>query len=805
MTSDHGEPSDRDATADSDGARPVATLAPSLRSVARRTDQRRLLVVAGDDADAVDGAAVAALRAAEVSPAGTTLVGDRDVAGLDCERHSPDHARELLGTTREAVVFDGRDRLVPNALGSVVGCVDGGGLLLLLAPALETWPDRTDDFDATLAAPPHDPGDVSGRFRRRFVETLRDRSGVAVFDADEGRVLETGDEDERATPGAVAEDHSPAGDGASGDDDDRGFPAAVLGATRTGDQRRAVAALETVAPTVAAGADGDSAVEPRAAVIEADRGRGKSSAAGLAAGAVAADGGDVTVTAPGRSAAAEVLARARDVTETLDVRAEDGNDGPVRTTTGGVVRFRPPATAADRAATTDLLVVDEAAGIPVERLADTLAADRVVYATTVHGYEGTGRGFAVRFRDRLADADHAVTEVRLATPVRYAAGDPVEAWAFDALLLDARPPVAAVVADATPENVTYQTLDRDALVADRTRLRETVGLLARAHYRTDPDDLARLLDAPNVTVRALTTPPDGDRPGHVVSVALLAREGGLPAERRAAMYEGERIRGHMVPDVLTSQLRDPDAGAPRGLRVLRIATHHAVRSRGLGSRLLAAVEDEFADPDGEDSHRVDYLGVGFGATPRLLRFWARNGYRTVHLSLSRNDRSGEHSAVLLRGLTESGDALAERHGRWFRERMVSAPSGPLADLDPDVVGAALRAAGVEGDDPAPDLSDREWRLVAGAAYGPGLYQIRPAPFRRLAVAALTDPRRPLSDRQERLLVAVVLQGRPVDAVADDLGYHSVGECLRAVGTALATLCDRYGGRVVHEERSRYED
>ncbi len=775
----------------------LSSLARSLRAAARRDDQRRLLVIAGDDDAAVERAARDALDAVDCSLADTTLVGDRAV--LDCECVSPDHARELLGTTRDCVVFDARDRLVPNALGSVVGAVDGGGLLVLLAPPLDDWPDRTDEFDATLAAPPHDADDVTGHFRRRFVGTLRDHPGVAIYDADADRVADDGATDRPATPREFDPAPPP----------DARFPAAVYRATLTRDQRDAVAALEAVAPLL--DADDADAPAPRAAVVEADRGRGKSSAAGLAAGAVVAAGGDVVVTALARENAREVLARAGEVLDALDAHANESEGGEGDDTiqsVGGSLRYLPPGEAVERAGDVDLLVVDEAAALPVDRLAGTLDADRVVYATTVHGYEGTGRGFAVRFRDRLADAPHEVREVRMDDPVRYAAGDPVERWAFDALLLDARPPVAPAVADATPGSVAYRRMDRDALVADPARLRQVVGLLARAHYRTEPDDLARLLDAPNVTVRALVT-GTGEGRAHVVSVALLAREGGLSAERRAAMYEGERIRGHMVPDVLTSQVRDPDAGRPVGLRVLRIATHHAVRARGLGSRLLAGVRDEFGPGAGAsaaasrgDPGRVDYLGVGFGATPRLLRFWAANDFRTVHLSLSRNDRSGEHSAVMVAGLTDDGRDLERRHVEWFRERTVSAASGPLSAVDPDVVRAALRAT-ADGR-PAPELSDREWRLVAGAAHGPGLYQVRPAPFRRVAVAGLSDPDAGLSPREARLLVAVVLQARPVETVADALGYHSTGECLRAVGDALATLSDRYGGRVVREERERYD-
>src|SRR5699024_869756 len=192
-------------------------------------------------------------------------------------------------------------------------------------------------------------------------------------------------------------------------------------------------------------------------------------------------------------------------------------------------------------------------------------------------------------RDRLDDSAFTVHEQRLDDPIRYAAGDPIEVWAFRALLLDARPPVAPLVEEAAPETVDYARLDAEELLADEHRLREAFGLLVAAHYRTEPNDLARLLDAPNVSVHALLFE------GHVVSVALLAREGGLSAERRRAIYEDERVKGHLLPDVLTSQLRDERAGIPTGWRVLRIATHHDARSRGFGSYLLDAVREASTD------------------------------------------------------------------------------------------------------------------------------------------------------------------------------------------------------------------
>ena len=123
----------------------------------------------------------------------------------------------------------------------------------------------------------------------------------------------------------------------------------------------------------------------------------------------------------------------------------------------------------------------------------------------------------------------------------------------------------------------------------------------------------------------------------------------------------------------------------------------------------------------------------------------------------------------------------------------------LDDADHDVVRAALAAT--EGTVPL-ELSEPEWRLVAGAAFGPGLYDVAPRPFRRLALRALLDGVLPDADA-ERLLVRKVLQARPWPETAGDLGYVSERQCMRALGEAYRPLVDRYGGETARAEADRY--
>ncbi|SEO70995.1 tRNA(Met) cytidine acetyltransferase [Halogranum amylolyticum] len=748
----------------------VSALAGRLRAEAERANERRLLVLAGDRDAGID-AAYDAVEGAGYPDEGVTVVTATE--GFRFERLHPKHADRLLGTTRDCVVLDAHGEFSPNAIGRTVGAVDGGGLLVLLTPPLDEWPTRRGGFDEYLAVPPFTVDDVTGRFRKRLVDTLREHPGVAVVDLVSGAVERDGLTD--APPAGPRRDPPvPA---------DAQFPRRAYESCLTADQARAVRSLELLRES------------GHAVVVEADRGRGKSSAAGLAAGSLAAEGRDVLVTAPKGRNAAEVFVRARTLLAELGALAgetgdDEGRERHLRTIEGGHVRFADPPTAATLPGDPDVVVVDEAAALPVRLLSQFVAAPSVGFFTTIHGYEGAGRGFSVRFQDRLAESDMVVRDVHLDDPIRYARNDPVETWAFRALLLDARPAVDPLVEAATVDDAEYRVVSADELVADEHLLNEAFGLLVLAHYRTEPTDLARLLDAPNLSLRALL------HDGHVVSVALLAREGGLDAETRREMYDGGRVRGNMLPDVLTSQLRDEDAAVPVGYRVMRIATHHAVRSQGLGSRLLTEIREEFGDD-------VDWLGVGYGATPELLDFWDRNGYRTVHLSTTRNATSGEYSAIMLDPTSDAGREVQRRHTDWFLRRVEGVLADSLDDIEPDVARAAVRAA--HGTPPL-DLSERDWRVVAGASYGPGLYGTAPRAFRDLAVRHLADPERAeLTAREERLLVRKVLQCRPWDAVADELGYHSTGQCMRSLGDAYKPLVDAYGSDVAHAERERYTE
>jgi N-acetyltransferase 10 len=51
--------------------------------------------------------------------------------------------------------------------------------------------------------------------------------------------------------------------------------------------------------------------------------------------------------------------------------------------------------------------------------------------------------------------------------------------------------------------------------------------------------------------------------------------------------------------------------------------------------------------------QLDYLGVSYGLSPPLLRFWKRLGFVPLYVRQTSNDITGEHTCVMLRGLNNT--------------------------------------------------------------------------------------------------------------------------------------------------------
>ena len=611
--------------------------------------------------------------------------------------------QQLLGEELDYLVYDAHAGFDPDGFGAATGALRGGGLLLLLTPPLPLWPHLPDPQARRVTVAPYRPDQLSNRFLTRLAAVLATTAGL--IRVEEGAPIPASLPAPRRTDPepVMAFDQEPAEkstqvcaptsvqasppktDADPGTDPGRSARDLDL-LCRTEDQHLAVAAILRTARGRAR----------RPLVIVADRGRGKTAALGIAAGELLASGPRrILVTAP-RLASVEPLfchAAARR-------RAVQAN---------GELRFLAPDALCQDPQPADLLLVDEAAAIPAPLLECLLQAyPRLVFATTIHGYEGTGRGFEVRFRYALERLTPDYRRIELQTPIRWAADDPLEALVARALLLDANPAEDARVSAARPDGVEPVRFDRDALARDEATLNQLFGLLVLAHYQTRPLDLRHLLDGPNLQVHALR------QGGQIVATALVAIEGGLDPDLAADIYQGRRRpQGHLLPQTLSAHAGLVEAPTLRWARIVRLAVHPAVQGRGLGRRLLQWIGDQNRDQDqGQEQGRImgpkrtkdqdleldrdlersqglDLLGVSFGATSDLLHFWTACGLTPVHLGTSRNAASGAHAAIVLRPLSLAGEDLARRASARFRRRFPNLLAGPFRHLEPGLVADLL--------------------------------------------------------------------------------------------------------------------
>lgn len=51
--------------------------------------------------------------------------------------------------------------------------------------------------------------------------------------------------------------------------------------------------------------------------------------------------------------------------------------------------------------------------------------------------------------------------------------------------------------------------------------------------------------------------------------------------------------------------------------------------------------------------KLDYLGVSYGITPLLFKFWKRAGYVPLYMRQTQSELTGEHTCVMLRGLNKN--------------------------------------------------------------------------------------------------------------------------------------------------------
>ncbi|KAH8062770.1 pyruvate carboxylase [Aureococcus anophagefferens] len=449
---------------------------------------------------------------------------------------------KILGATYGTLVLQDFEALTPNLLARTIETVEGGGLVVVLlrtVTSLKQLYAMSMDVHARFRGSAT-RGECVPRFNERFILSLADCRRCLVLD-DELNVL------------PLSRKHVARFEDAPPD-----APPPPSAAVR--------AEIEDLAATLAAPPGGRARHGP----VAGERGHG--------------------LRVPARGARALHYSEHGDY-EVLKHRTDGGDDVPVRVnvytkkdggerTTRQVVQYVSPGDP-EKLSHAELLVIDEAAALPLPTvkkllgpyvvfLASTAAADA---ADGVRGVAHAKKGDLKLHEARWAEASAAakgasdaggaksLRELALEAPIRYAAGDDVEAWLHRALCLDSPKRGCFALSRGLPAPAAcgLYEVDRDALfsyhaLSERSRSRGS-------SPRTSPGRAAR----------------------------------------------GERAAGDLVPWTLSQQFCDPSFAKLSGARVVRVATHPDAQRMGYGAKALADLVkyfegdlDEGMEDDDED-------------------------------------------------------------------------------------------------------------------------------------------------------------------------------------------------------------
>eukprot|EP00271_Cylindrocystis_brebissonii_P001199 TRINITY_DN11501_c0_g1_i1.p1 TRINITY_DN11501_c0_g1~~TRINITY_DN11501_c0_g1_i1.p1 ORF type:complete len:745 (-),score=153.66 TRINITY_DN11501_c0_g1_i1:169-2319(-) len=547
-------------------------------------------------------------------------------------------SHKILGNTFGMCVLQDFEALTPNLLARTMETVEGGGIVVILLSALTSLTrlyTLTMDVHARFRTESH--ADVVGRFNERFILSLAACPACCVLD-DELNILPLASQMRSLQPVNLADGEAVAlskeekelqelKDSVKSID----VTNVLVGKCRTFDQAKAVisfldaASEKTLRTTVA---------------LTAARGRGKSAALGVAiAGAIAYGYSNIFVTAPSPEnlkTLFEFICKgfdALDYKEHIDydlvesTRAEF-NRAIVRVNVyrkhRQTVQYIQPQHA-ERVSQAELLVIDEAAAIPLPMVKALLGPYLVFICSTVNGYEGTGRSLSLKLIQQLREQQQATApssalisttpasesevrggggesasgsgrvfkEVELVEPIRYAAGDPIETWLHELLCLDAAQHIPKLGRLPHPSECELYYVNRDTLFsfhkASELFLQRMMALYVASHYKNTPNDLQLMSDAPAHHLFVLLGPVDesqGSLPD-ILCVLQICLEGEISKQSALrGLSQGGQATGDLIPWTVSQQFQDAEFPSLSGARVVRIAVHPDTVRAGYGTRAL---------------------------------------------------------------------------------------------------------------------------------------------------------------------------------------------------------------------------
>lgn len=535
----------------------------------------------------------------------------------------------MLGQEVDLVVFDSRQGISPNSLAQATGMIRAGGLCVLL---LQTdWLKSTNPAMKKFLSYPLKLTDAKNGFRK----FLNNKLATHAIRIKQGKNLP---EDIFTPP-----------------------PQSHKISMPTSEQNKLIDAVDSVA----------FGHRKRPLLINADRGRGKSSALGFAAIELFKKGKtNIAITAASPMQTEQILVGAKKYAIKIAKfdSAQILEGGGVFKAKGQSfnIQFYAPDDLIANKKSFDILFVDEAAHLPLPILKQlTETYGRIVFASTDSGYEGSGRGFKLRFTKILQNFNNK--HLSLLEPIRWNINDPLELAINESLLLAHN---SLETIDTDPTNLKYEKQSLNDLFSQPELLSQIFNLLVNAHYQTSPNNLMQMLEDPNSIMWLATN--SAQQP---IAVLLAFKEGGVKS-----ITTGKRYQGHLVAQLLLKQTQNNYWLTETSYRVNRLAVLHDLQGKGVGTKLLQA----FVQHSQEDNN-VSYISTSFAGSSELIRFWQKQGFSPAYLGLKRDKASANHSLTMLYGLNKKSQQVVANNLTSYSSQFAHLLQSSFQDLDADTV------------------------------------------------------------------------------------------------------------------------
>lgn len=527
-------------------------------------------------------------------------------------------SERILGNTFGMCVLQDFEALTPNILARTIETVEGGGLVVMLLntlSSLTTLCTMVMDIHERYRTEAH--SEIVSRFNERFLLSLASCKACLVMD-DELNILPLSSRVRSLISASVNEECGPKSELEQGlinlkEQLQDVFPIGPLvRLCTTLDQGKAVSVfLDTIL---------DKTLDSIVALV-APRGRGKSAALGMAiVGAIASGYSNIFVTAPTPENLKSLFdfickgLNALQYEEHLHYNLLRSSRSGSRKTIIQVNIYKQHRQTIQyiqpneypKLAQAELLVIDEAAAVPLPVIRSLLGSHMVFLSSTVNGYEGTGRSLSLKLlrhlekKSQIADDNDSASlsgrkfcMLELQEPIRYASGDPLEDWLNSLLCLDVTSTIPPILRLPLPSECNLYHVNRDTLFSFHKEseifLQRMMALYVASHYKNSPNDLQLMADAPAHHLFVLLGPVDESQNvlPDIFCVIQVCLEGQISRSSALKSLEwGCQPPGDQIPWKFCQVFRDTNFPSLSGARVVRIAVHPSTLGEGYGSAAM---------------------------------------------------------------------------------------------------------------------------------------------------------------------------------------------------------------------------